>query len=400
MFLSACDGDEGASVLVELRTDFVSGVEFAAVQTTLADPVMNAERTALLGDDYVGSRRVAEFGDVPLGDRLLTVRLIDVSGDEVASRQVRFVARATTGIPVIIARSCLGVSCSADQACSGGRCVSPLCIEEGERVDCAEPECSGRTDCAAMSTCTEPRCQGGLCLYAASTDACAAGQYCDVASGCQPVPGDSGAPASVTLVQSAGAWDTSSVLRRSASFDTPPTAGNTIVVSISTSFQVVTRVTDTAGNAYVGVPSNPTMNSPTYCNTFVYYASDIVTAPDLTVNVVAENPDRLTFAVHELSRGDASGPLAGDIRCSDNGPIPSCGPPPLSTTPTAHLATLCHNRTRTTTFDAPFLIAQAPTESGDDNSALVTAFAPGASVEARAMLSSSDDWQMILTAFR
>ena len=217
-----------------------------------------------------------------------------------------------------------------------------------------------------------------------------------------PVDGnDAPAANAIGLAQTASTWSTAMVVTQPLTLSPAPEAKSLVVVSVSTSFQVVTSVTDNAGNTYVGVPSNPTQNSPTYCNIFVYYARDIATTPSFTTSVTVASADHVSVAIHVFTAADQSAALADDLRNSGNGSAPTCGPVQSDEAGSAYVATLCHNSDRTTTFGAGFQATEAPTESGNNNSALATAYKLGDATPttASATLSANDDWQVILAAF-
>jgi hypothetical protein len=163
----------------------------------------------------------------------------------------------------------------------------------------------------------------------------------------------------VRLVNSASAWSTATVSSQPVALASDPIAGNLLVVSISTSFEVPTSVTDNAGNAYVRAPSTPTMNSSVYCNLFVHYARDIATTAGF-VTTVSGPSDHISVAVHELAGANPLLPLAADLLQSGNGTPPGCGPIQSDVDGSLYIAALCHNSTQTTTVGSGFAILEAP----------------------------------------
>ncbi len=202
-----CEGDGSLTLLVELKTDLVPGVEFAAVHTsvaTAAEPTVTiAEREVdvALGRDLTAGRRVAELDGLAPGTYVVTVSLVDIAGARVMSRDVVVTATATTGFTVLMTRNCVEVQCPAasgdptHSACVGGRCVEPRCTPETPEY-CPIPECMAASQCSGdVSACAEPTCENGTCLVRTETAMCGGGEYCDPAVGCTPVPalGDGGA---------------------------------------------------------------------------------------------------------------------------------------------------------------------------------------------------------------
>jgi hypothetical protein len=194
----------------------------------------------------------------------------------------------------------------------------------------------------------------------------------------------------VTLVQSTNGWSASRVTSRSVTLGAAPTAGNLVIVAVSTSFTAPVTVTDNAGNTYQGVSSNPTANSPTYCNILIYYARNVMTVDGFTATVMTSpGDDYLSVVVAELvsNAGMSATPMVGPIQSVRDGAF--------------YFTLLCHNATRTTTMGSSYQVLEVPTEAGGTNSAMVTAFKLGDAVPttADAMLSGSDYWQMMLAAF-
>src|SRR5688500_18981596 len=81
--ISGC-GDDGFEIAVDLKTDLVSGVEFAVVRTELT---ATTELPVYVGDDLVRGQRVAEFAGVARGSRTLRVTLVDSARREVVRRE-------------------------------------------------------------------------------------------------------------------------------------------------------------------------------------------------------------------------------------------------------------------------------------------------------------------------
>lgn len=186
--VSSCAPSE-ADLFVDLRTDFVPGVEFLSVRTTVdGDAAVTSE--SVLGEDFVGGSRVAELGVVETGTRTLLVELLDGSGAVVAERTVRYAHAASSVATVLITRDCAGVVCDTASApsCYGGECATASCLD-GTQPECAEirSECSADADCPARVSCARGVCSGGVCLEVMAPGECAAGEYCAVESGCAAI---------------------------------------------------------------------------------------------------------------------------------------------------------------------------------------------------------------------
>jgi hypothetical protein len=175
-----------------------------------------------------------------------------------------------------------------------------------------------------------------------------------------------------------------------------------VIVAVSTSFTAPVSVTDNAGNTYQGISSNPTANSPTYCNILIYYAPNIMTVDGFTATVTTgAGTDYLSVVVLEVAGADPVDPLADDATNAAMSALPMVGPIQSARDGSLYFALLCHNATRTTSMGAGFQLLEVPTEAGSTNSAMVTAYRLGDAVPttADAMMSGADYWQMMLAAF-
>jgi hypothetical protein len=200
LLLASCS--TGSRLIVDLRTDFVPGVEFDRVDLTVTTfdgaVIDRASRPVGQGDDARGGMRIAEadVGDRP-GVRLQTTLW---RGDQLVIEQ--FTAASLRGgmlaVTVLVTRDCASLAC--DSACLGGRCLAEECTASG--ADCA-PDCQEDRECAAAAACAAPACVEGRC-FAFATDACAEGEYCNPDRGCSPRgPGSAGGDAGVAM-QDAG----------------------------------------------------------------------------------------------------------------------------------------------------------------------------------------------------
>ncbi len=210
--LPACDSDPpppdgNLILLVELKTDLIPAIEFAAVRTQLFDPADRADELTrrqvdvALGRDLTTGLRVAELGDLAVGTYLVRVALVDLADTEILRRDVVVTVRETAGVTVLMTRDCVGVMCPAtgsdptETACLGGRCVEDRCTPETPEY-CPVPECAAAAECAdAVSSCAAPVCEDGTCFISSDATMCGGDEYCDPTVGCRvlPDPGDGGA---------------------------------------------------------------------------------------------------------------------------------------------------------------------------------------------------------------
>lgn len=189
--VAGCDA-ETVDLVVELRTDFVAGVEFTNVRTELAS--RGSELTpARVGEDFTERQRVAEFAGLAPGTHMLSVALVDAAGRDVIVRRVRVMQTSSFSVTVLISRDCAAVDCPGPMdgpdavECVGGRCAPLQCVD-GDEPSCPDAECARASDCPPMAACARTQCVTGSCLYASDPSMCGAGEYCDAERGCLPIP--------------------------------------------------------------------------------------------------------------------------------------------------------------------------------------------------------------------
>ncbi|HBQ16396.1 MAG TPA: hypothetical protein DEF51_36455 [Myxococcales bacterium] len=188
--LVACDGG-GVSLFVEVRSDFVPGVEVSVIEVTVEGQTQESAITRV--DDLAEGRRVAAFeGLAPSDARRALIRLLDADRAEVVVRPVVFAHRRDRVVSVILTRDCRDVACGPREACVGGSCQPEGC---GFDEDACVAECASASECAP-STCALAACEEGVCFYTADDGACGEGLYCDPERGCLPDPAtrDGGVP--------------------------------------------------------------------------------------------------------------------------------------------------------------------------------------------------------------
>lgn len=184
--VSGCEPDTSATILVELRTDLVPGVdfdyfEFASVRR-LRRPVFPAEYgRSWLTPTFMGELAAEE------GSREYIARL-SLRTETVVERRLLVQISGRTGVQLILDRACVGVTCE-DQVpgCLAGQCVAAGCIT-GAEPDCAlTAECDDDRPCPAPSACATAACEpGGWCFTDATS--CPPDEYCDPTGGCLPIP--------------------------------------------------------------------------------------------------------------------------------------------------------------------------------------------------------------------
>lgn len=205
----ACDGGSKVELSVDLRTDYVAGIEFAGVRLTVDGD--RSEETLTGSASFIEGRRLFDLdGLEPSARRGLRVELLSATGRIVTSREIAVRHEEDMAVTVVVTRDCSAVVCEADQSCLAGRCVDLGCTD-GTGELCEEPDCTTGSDCTAMADCSQASCQEGLCLY--EVIECDEGLYCAPESGCVPIPveeGDMGPPPVDMAVDMASPVDMSS----------------------------------------------------------------------------------------------------------------------------------------------------------------------------------------------
>ena len=189
-FSLSCKGG-GTELIVDVRTDYVPGVEFAEVEVVRlsdggGDEVVT--RTASAGDDYIRGQRIAEL-DVA-GPRVqLRARLLAVDGRRLADRRQEVEVRGATAVTIVITRDCAAIECADDEACVDAVCVSLACSPERPEL-CGTLVLCGRDEACTQpnATCAQAVCEGSLCFDRPVEGACGPQEYCVPESGCAPVP--------------------------------------------------------------------------------------------------------------------------------------------------------------------------------------------------------------------
>ncbi|MFK7998615.1 MAG: glycine-rich protein [Polyangiales bacterium] len=195
VLLAACSSADPTFLSVDLRTDYLPGIEVAEVDIavfrvdTATGP--SALRTIETNADLLMGIRAATFDNVASGEYRVRAILRDPAGTEVARRDaVLSIGNEPTIVTVVITRDCQPVVCPGDGGdpsfteCLGGRCVPPDCTPETpERCGVA---CGSDSECSVESDCAASRCIEGTCFSAPAPNACMPEEYCDAELGCIP----------------------------------------------------------------------------------------------------------------------------------------------------------------------------------------------------------------------
>ena len=152
--------NDSVSLRVDLRTDLQPGTEFEYARIEIVGtgqlrtvPVSSAEV------DWASDAPSVEFSNLEPGTLEVHAGLFRPSMKVVETRLLVQVEQST-GVTAILSRSCVGVTCDAEQneVCLAGQCTSATC----QSSDSCTPECSRDSDCPRFvrmcSTFLRPRC--------------------------------------------------------------------------------------------------------------------------------------------------------------------------------------------------------------------------------------------------
>src|SRR5262245_49789153 len=118
MLAAGCESR--ADLFVELRTDLEPEVEVSAARTEVRSRATgalagSAERPLRIGDPLGSGVRIAELDALALGSYDVFVALDDPADVQVLRRDYIVELRGQLTLTALLARSCLGVSCAADE---------------------------------------------------------------------------------------------------------------------------------------------------------------------------------------------------------------------------------------------------------------------------------------------
>jgi hypothetical protein len=202
----ACDEDEGPALLVDVRTDYRPGIEFARVRIE-AGPIDGSDvpRSAEVAldasdaDAWLAGQRVTRLTGVLAGDVRVVATLMGNDGSPVGRQQMRIPGfdGASREVTLVISRDCAGVTCPpasgapAMSACLSGMCSDESCAPEFLLI-CPAPACTSDGECGAgLAACASGICIAGRC-FASPDDSLCGGGLCIPETGC--TGGEGGVP--------------------------------------------------------------------------------------------------------------------------------------------------------------------------------------------------------------
>lgn len=131
--------ESSALLAIDLRTDYVPGIEIVGVQIEIVDRAgTSRELTVDQSTSAIDGVRIAEYADLPTGRHMVEVRLLAPGGAQLADHRLLVDLSGSRVATVVITRDCHDVSCEsggpAPEACLGGACVDARCTWLGRRA--------------------------------------------------------------------------------------------------------------------------------------------------------------------------------------------------------------------------------------------------------------------------
>ena len=211
--LVACSSGDQSVLRVDLRTDYLPGLEFAEVRLVVEDRDIELTVPVAASGDYVRGERVATLDTSGMGEVVVRGTLVGPSGEVIAERRISVSLDQRSAVTFVFSRSCEALQCPLEGApsateCQGGFCVPPECSPETPEA-CGPAECESAAECPApAATCADALCIEGTCLEAAIEGRCARGEVCHPTIGCLQVEQpDAGSPPPDGGVRDGGAPD-------------------------------------------------------------------------------------------------------------------------------------------------------------------------------------------------
>ncbi|MBX3269144.1 MAG: hypothetical protein KF729_02715 [Sandaracinaceae bacterium] len=209
LWLSACSCEAPRGMIVQLRSNFVPGIEFDEARTEVWSdgqraPYLDTSRAMRWRDPVERGVQIADAAELAPGTYTVIVTLRR-AGSAVAQRRVRVSYEGTWAVTVLVTRDCANVTCEDGLTCLAGVCVPQDCLTGSAFDGCPTVVCRQDADCEAPPIdCTDVMCLDGLCHPFPVHDECGDEEWCNPDEGCRVrpdevrdagvAPGDAGVP--------------------------------------------------------------------------------------------------------------------------------------------------------------------------------------------------------------
>lgn len=192
--LSGCECNSQTGINVDLRSNFVPGIEFDAVRTEVwgrdnRSPEVSTTTIVRWTDPVEDGVRVAEAPGLAPGSYTVSATLLR-AGSAIAQRSVIISFDVSTIVTVLVTRDCLHVICPDGLTCLVGVCVPQDCLDGSIFDGCPTVTCSRDDMCDPPDIeCTEALCVEGRCHPFPNHEECGSAEWCNPDDGCRVFPG-------------------------------------------------------------------------------------------------------------------------------------------------------------------------------------------------------------------
>lgn len=197
-----CNGNHG--LIVDLRSNFVPGIEFDAVRTEIwgsdnRSPEVATDTVVRWTDPVREGVRIAEAPVLAEGRYTVSATLLR-AGSVIAQRSVIVTFETSLVITMLVTRDCFNVICPDPLTCLVGVCVPQDCLDGSTFDGCPAVTCSGDDMCPPFPIeCTDALCLEGRCYPFPDHEECGEAEWCNPDEGCRilpdrPGPDDAGPP--------------------------------------------------------------------------------------------------------------------------------------------------------------------------------------------------------------
>lgn len=203
MALVSCGTNEGATITIQVVSDYVAGIEAVSAVTDFYP--QSASGTGALSATRIGARfeldtplaagtTVATIAGVALGRYELAVALYRGDGSLLSRRPASIEVTGDATVTLHITADCAGVLCPSDAtgssltACVRGTCVDPTCTAEHPE-NCDESVlCGDDSECTSVgNACAAGVCTRGVCIATPIEGRCGDGEYCSREGLCEVI---------------------------------------------------------------------------------------------------------------------------------------------------------------------------------------------------------------------
>ena len=193
----ACASDPVSTLSVDLRSDYLPGVEITQVSARLELPGGEEQQRSFdleVDDELTRGTRIASFESLEEGFYRVHVDARGASGELLASRLGAVELRGDLVVTVVLSRSCEGRMCPTSGGdpeateCVGGVCVPPECFPETPSL--CGMRCSNDAECPSEG-CGVGVCEDEFCQLNRDPSRCPSG-LCGEDFACIDAPMDAG----------------------------------------------------------------------------------------------------------------------------------------------------------------------------------------------------------------